>query len=104
METKYKQFKENPDGSITVEGKRLTPNQFVKLGKLMPEVKWIGFCFLRPEDVLNDTYTPTADQAAFNENYARDPSKFVVFKRPNKGQSSIVDNEDADSINSLNPN
>lgn len=76
----YKFFKENPDGSLRVDGKDLNLNEFKKLQILMPRVQWTGFMYPRPEQITNYAYEPSVDHAAFLENYKADPTKFLTTK------------------------
>lgn len=74
----YKLFRENPDGSVQVDGKNLTLVEFTKLQLLMPGRKWMGIMYPRPEEITNYAYEPSANHAAFLENYKADPSKFLT--------------------------
>lgn len=84
MESNYKFFLENPDGSLQVDDKNLTLKEFKKLQLLMPIVNWSGFMFPRPEEITNYAYQPSVDHATFLENYKADPTKFLTKKNRNK--------------------
>lgn len=81
----YKFFREKPDGTVTIgdsDEPRLNVEEFRNLQALMPGVGWIGFYYPRPIDICNDAYVPSADHALFLENFTKDPTKFLTFKKP----------------------
>jgi hypothetical protein len=81
---KYRTFKENPDGTITADDStaKLSAEEFRRLQALMPEVRWLGMMHVRPEQILNPSYVPTAEHAEFLKNYAADPDRFLKTMNP----------------------
>lgn len=78
----FKSFHENTDGSVEIDGKNFKLEEFWKLQRLMPTMRWVGIMYPRPEVITNYAYQPSADHAAFLENYKKDPSKFLKLNKP----------------------
>jgi hypothetical protein len=90
---KFRTYRENSDGSITVEPStaKLSVEEFARLQALMPEARWFGIVFPRPEDILNPSYVPTEEHAEFLKNYAANPGKFLKASYSGDNQEKIID-------------